>query len=326
MERQPLNSRGEITVGQSLPLERLDAFLRTQFPGVSRGTIQRLLAEGHIRVNGRQAKPSHHPRAGEVVSVSWPAAEPPQARPEDIPLDILYEDDDLLALNKPAGLVVHPAAGHATHTLVNALLHHCAGHLSGIGGVARPGIVHRLDKDTSGCLVVAKNDAAHLHLSGQFAAREVEKTYEAILCGQCPGPGGEIDAPISRHRLDRKRMAAGAGRPARTTFRVLERLRGATRVEVDLHTGRTHQIRVHFQHLGFPLVGDSVYGRRHNARLRQTTGWSAPRQMLHARKLALTHPRTGRRLVFEAPIPEDFTVILQRLRLLLPMKQRGGSV
>ena len=175
----------------------------------------------------------------------------------------------MLVVNKPPGLVVHPAAGHATHTLVNALLHHCAGHLSGIGGVARPGIVHRLDKDTSGCLAVAKNDDAHLGLSGQFAARQVEKTYEAIVCGQWPGPGGEIDIPISRHRLDRKRMAAGAGRPARTTFRVLQWLRGATRVEVDLHTGRTHQIRVHFQHLGFPLVGDSVYGARQNARLRQ---------------------------------------------------------
>ncbi len=324
MEGPSLNSRREITVGQSLPLERLDAFLRTQFPGVSRGTIQRLLGQGHIRVNGRPAKPSHHPRAGEVVSVSWPEAGPPQAGPEDIPLDILYEDEDLLALNKPPGLVVHPAAGHPAHTLVNALLHHCAGQLSGIGGVARPGIVHRLDKDTSGCLVVAKNDAAHLHLSGQFAARAVEKTYEAIICGQWPGPGGEVDAPIARHRLDRKRMAAGAGRPARTTFRVLEWLRGATRVEVDLHTGRTHQIRVHFQHLGYPVVGDSVYGRRHNARLVQTTGCRAPRQMLHARKLALTHPRTGRRLVFEAPIPADFAVILRLLRLPLSMKRRGG--
>jgi 23S rRNA pseudouridine1911/1915/1917 synthase len=312
-----LNSPSEITVGQALPLERLDAFLRTQFPGVSRGTIQRLLAEGHIRVNGRTAKPSHHPRAGEVVSVSWPAAQPAGAQPEDIPLEILYEDDDLLALNKPAGLVVHPAAGHAEHTLVNALLYHCAGHLSGIGGVARPGIIHRLDKETSGCLVVAKNDAAHLSLSGQFAAREVEKTYEAIVCGQWPGAGGEIDIPISRHRVDRKRMAAGAGRPARTTFRVLELLRGATRVEVDLHTGRTHQIRVHFQHLGYPVVGDLVYGRRPNARLRETTGCGAPRQMLHARTLALTHPRTGRRLVFEAPIPADFSLMSQLLRLPL---------
>ena len=210
--------------------------LRTQFPGVSRGTIQRLLGQGHIRVNGRPANPSHHPPgrpSGQRVLAGGRAA-PSRAGAEDIPLDILYEDEDLLALNKPAGLVVHPAAGHPAHTLVNALLHHCAGQLSGIGGVARPGIVHRLDKDTSGCLVVAKNDAAHLHLSGQFAARAVEKTYEAIICGQWPGPGGEVDAPIARHRLDRKRMAAGAvPAPARTTFRVLEWLRGATRVEVD---------------------------------------------------------------------------------------------
>jgi 23S rRNA pseudouridine1911/1915/1917 synthase len=151
-------------------------------------------------------------------------------------------------------------------------------------------------------------------LSAQFAGREVEKTYEAIICGQWPGPGGEIDIPISRHRLDRKRMAAGAGRPARTTFRVLEWLRGATRVEVDLHTGRTHQIRVHFQHLGYPVVGDLVYGRRANARLRETAGCGAARQMLHARKLALVHPRTGRRLVFEAPMPADFTLMLEQLR------------
>jgi len=310
-----LNAPTEITVEQSLPLQRLDAFLRTLFPGFSRGTIQRLLVAGHIRVNGRRAKPSHHPRAGEVLAVSWPAARPAEAQPEDIPLDILYEDDDLLALNKPPGLVVHPAAGHPAHTLVNAILHHCAGQLSGIGGVARPGIVHRLDKETSGCLVVAKNDPAHLRLSAQFAARQVQKTYEAIICGQWPGPGGEIDLPISRHRLDRKRMAAGSGRPARTTFRVLEWLRGATRVEVDLHTGRTHQIRVHFQHLGFPVVGDLVYGRRHNARLRQATGCAAPRQMLHARTLALAHPRTGRRLVFAAPLPADFTAVLHQLRL-----------
>ena len=238
-------------------------------------------------------RPPIIPSAGEVVSVSWPEAQPPAARPEDMPLEILYEDDDLLAVNKPAGLVVHPAAGHAAHTLVNALLHHCAGQLSGIGGVARPGIVHRLDKDTSGCLVVAKNDAAHLHLSGQFAARAVEKTYEAIVCGQWPGAGGEIDIPISRHRLDRKRMAAGTGRPARTSFRVLELLRGATRLEVDLHTGRTHQIRVHFQHLGFPLVGDLVYGRRHNARLRETTGCAcAPANA--ARPAAGPHPPAHR--------------------------------
>lgn len=310
-----MNPRSEITVEQSLPSERLDAFLRAQFPGVSRGAIQRLLAEGHIQVNGRRAKPSHHPRAGEIIRVAWPEAKPSAALPEDIPLEILYEDDDLLALNKPPGLVVHPAAGHAAHTLVNALLHHCAGRLSGIGGVARPGIVHRLDKETSGCLVVAKNDEAHLGLSAQFSGRVVEKIYETIVCGLLPGPRGEIDAPISRHRTDRKRMAVGRGRAARTSFRVLERLRGATHVEAALHTGRTHQIRVHLQHLGFPVAGDLVYGKRQNARLRETTGCEIPRQMLHARKLALTHPRTGQRLIFEAPIPPDFTCVLNFLRL-----------
>ena len=307
----------EIVVAQSLPLERLDAFLVSEFPEMSRGAIQRLLAGGHIRVNGLPAKPSHHPRAGEKITISWPAIESPQAQPEEIALEVLYEDDDLLAVNKPAGLVVHPAAGHSSHTLVNALLHHCAGQLSGIGGVARPGIVHRLDKDTSGCLVVAKNDAAHLGLSAQFAGRQVGKTYEAIVCGQISVASGVINAPISRHRTDRKRMAAGAGRSALTTFRVLEALDHATHVEVDLHTGRTHQIRVHFQHLGFPVVGDAVYGRRQNAHLREATGCEAPRQMLHARRLALHHPRTRQRLVFDAPIPRDFTTILAELRLCL---------
>lgn len=309
-----MNAPSEISVAQSAPLERLDAFLCAKLPGVSRGAIQRLLAQGHIRVNGRPAKPSHHPRAGEIITIVWPPAEVSEAGPEDIPLEILYEDDDLLALNKPPGLVVHPAAGHAAHTLVNALLHHCTGRLSGIGGVARPGIVHRLDKETSGCLVVAKNDAAHLHLSAQFAARQTQKIYEAIVCGQLRGLGGEIDAPITRHRLERKRMTVGKGRDARTSYRVLERLRGATHVEVELHTGRTHQIRVHFQHLGHPVAGDLLYGRKPNARLREATGCLVPRQMLHARKLVLTHPRDGRRVVFEAPFPADFTNTLNALR------------
>ncbi len=312
MERHPLT---ELTIEQSLPLQRLDAFLCTKFPGLSRGAVQRLLAEGHIRVNDRPAKPSHHPRAGETITVSFPETKPMEAQPEEIPLDILFEDTDLLVLNKPSGLVVHPAAGHSSHTLVNALLHHCAGQLSGIGGVARPGIVHRLDKDTSGCLVIAKNDTAHLGLTEQFAARQVGKTYQAIVCGVLSGPGGEIDVPISRHHTDRKRMAAGSGRAARTTYRVLAGLKRATYVEVDLHTGRTHQIRVHFQHLGFPLVGDLVYGRRQNARLGEATGCQAPRQMLHAVRLALSHPRTGQRLEFVAPIPSDFVGVLDKLAL-----------
>ena len=301
-----------LTVGQSLPLERLDIFLRAKFPAVSRGTIQRLLAEGRIRVNGLPVKPTHHPRAGETISIHWPEARADRAQPEDIPLDILHEDEDLLVLNKPPGLVVHPAAGHQEHTLVNALLHHCAGQLSGIGGVARPGIVHRLDKETSGCLVVAKNDAAHLKLSEQFASRAVTKIYQAIVCGQLPRAAGEINASIARHPTQRKRMAVtrSGGRQARTSYRVLEQWKNAARVEVRLHTGRTHQIRVHLEHLGCPVVGDLVYGKRQNVRLKDATGYVAPRQLLHAAKLALVHPRTQRRMTFEAALPADFAVAI----------------
>jgi len=233
-----------------------------------------------------------------------------------MPLDVLYEDEALLVLNKPPGLVVHPAAGHEEHTLVNALLHHCAGQLSGIGGVARPGIVHRLDKETSGCLVVAKNDDTHLALSAQFATRKVEKIYQAILCGELPRDRGEIHAAIARHPSHRKRMAVDseAGREARTTYQVLERLQGATLVEAMLHTGRTHQIRVHFQFLGFPLVGDDTYGNRQNQHLEDLTRYAAPRLMLHACRLAFTHPRSAKRLRFEAPRPEDFLDALAALR------------
>jgi 23S rRNA pseudouridine1911/1915/1917 synthase len=312
-----MSSRTEVlTIERSLPSERLDTFLRGRFPAVSRGAIQRLIEQGHIRVNGRIVKPTHAPRAGEEVEVHWPEARPAEAQPEEMPLDILHEDDALLVLNKPPGLVVHPAAGHEEHTLVNALLHHCAGQLSGIGGVARPGIVHRLDKETSGCLVVAKNDETHLALSAQFATRKVEKVYHAILCGELPRDRGEIRAAIARHPSHRKRMAVNDdfGREARTGYQVLERLRGATLVEAILHTGRTHQIRVHFQFLGFPLVGDATYGNRQNQRLADLTGYTAPRQMLHAHRLAFLHPQTAKRLSFEAPRPEDFLDAVAALR------------
>jgi 23S rRNA pseudouridine1911/1915/1917 synthase len=313
----PADSPTILTVEQSLPLERLDTFLRAQFPDVSRGTIQRLLVEGRIQVNGRAAKPAHHPRAGETISVHWPEARPDQAQPEAMPLDILHEDEDLLVLNKPPGLVVHPAAGHAEHTLVNALLHHCAGRLSGIGGVARPGIVHRLDKDTSGCLIVAKNDAAHLKLSEQFAGRSVIKIYQAVVCGRMPRAEGEMTAAIARHPTQRKRMAVtkSGGRAARTTYKVLAQGADAAWVEMRLHTGRTHQIRVHLEHLGCPVLGDLIYGRRQNARLKEKTGCVAPRQLLHARKLILDHPRTNERMTFEAPPPEDFAVALAAFQL-----------
>ncbi len=312
-----MSSRTEVlTIEHTLPSERLDTFLRGKFPAVSRGAIQRLIEQGHIRVNGRTIKPTHTPRAGEQVEVHWPEARAAEAQPEEMALEVLFEDEALLVLNKPPGLVVHPAAGHEEHTLVNALLHHCAGQLSGIGGIARPGIVHRLDKDTSGCLVVAKNDETHLALSAQFATRKVEKIYHAILCGELPRDQGEIRAAIARHPSHRKRMAVddAAGREARTSYRVRERLQGATLVEAVLHTGRTHQIRVHFQFLGFPLVGDETYGNRQNQRLTELIGYSAPRQMLHAYHLAFIHPRTAKRLSFEAPQPEDFLDALAALR------------
>jgi len=312
------NRTETLTVEKTLSAERLDVFLRGQFPAVSRGAIQRLIEEGEIKVNGRTVKPTHHPRAGEVIEVHWPEARPAEAQPEQIPLDILFEDDCLLVLNKPPGLVVHPAAGHEQHTLVNALLHHCAGQLSGIGGVARPGIVHRLDKETSGCLVVAKTDAAHLALSAQFSGRKLEKIYHAIVCGVMQRDRGEIRAAIARHPTHRKRMAVrdDTGREARTSYRVLERLREATLVEALLHTGRTHQLRVHFQFIGFPVVGDLTYGNRQNRRLEELTQYCAPRQMLHAWKLTFIHPRTGKKLSFEAPWPEDFKDALSALKVV----------
>jgi 23S rRNA pseudouridine1911/1915/1917 synthase len=302
-------------IERSLPAERLDKFLADRYPAVSRATLQRLIEDGHIRVNGRRTKPTHHPRAGEEVSVHWPPPRSSEVRAQEIPLDILHEDEHLLVLNKRPGMVVHPSAGHEDRTLVNALLHHCRGRLSGIAGVARPGIVHRLDEDTSGCLVVAKTDAAHLALSKQFAARTLRKVYHAIVCGVMVNDTGSIRAPIGRHPSRRKLMTVlDTGREAWTTFRVRERLRGATHVEIHLHTGRTHQIRVHFQYIGHPVAGDRVYGAKPDARLRELTGYAAPRQLLHAQTLAFTHPATGVELEFEAPLPEDFRAALQALR------------
>ena len=306
-----------LTIDHSHPGERLDVFLRKHFPTASRGTIQRLIEEGHITINGKPTKPTHTPRAGEVVRIEFPEAKPAEAGPEDIPLDIIFEDECLLVLNKPAGLVVHPAAGNEQHTLVNALLHHCEGELSGIGGVARPGIVHRLDKETSGCLVVAKNDETHVALSAQFAGRTVEKIYLAIVCGVVPRNSGEIHAAIARHPTHRKRMTVcddDEGRIAHTGYRVIERLNEATLIEAHLHTGRTHQIRVHFQHLGFPVAGDTTYGQKQTKRLVELTKYEAPRVLLHAHKLAFIHPRTGKKLNFTAPWPEDFEDALKFLR------------
>jgi len=312
-----MSSRTEsLIIDRTFPSGRLDTYLRGKFPAASRGAIQRLIEEGHILVDGKRVKPTHTPRVGEKVEVHWPEAKPAEAQPEEIPFEVLFEDEALLVLNKPAGLVVHPAAGHEEHTLVNALLHHCEGELSGIGGVARPGIVHRLDKETSGCLVVAKNDDTHVALSAQFASRKVEKFYHAIVCGEMTRDKGEVRASIARHPSHRKRMAVNddKGREARTSYRVLERLRATTLVEAELHTGRTHQIRVHFQFLGFPLAGDLTYGQRQNRRLEELVGFAAPRVMLHAFRLAFIHPRTGKQVHFEAPLPKDFEDLLKALR------------
>lgn len=313
------NRTETLVIEQSLPGGRLDVWLREKFPAVSRGALQRLIEQGHIRVNGQTVKPTHAPRAGEAVEVCWPDARASTARPEDIPLDILFEDAALLVLNKPPGLVVHPAAGHEEHTLVNALLHHCRGSLSGIGGVARPGIVHRLDKDTSGCLVVAKHDEAHLALARQFEERTVEKVYDALVLGGVARAAGEIRAAIARHPSHRKRMAVrdddAGSRFAHTSYRVLERLIHATHVEAEIHTGRTHQIRVHFQFIGHPLVGDVTYGAKANKRFTEVTGYAAPRVLLHARQLAFVHPRTGQKMNFAAPLPEDFQAAVRFLRV-----------
>ena len=281
--------------------------------------MQRLIEQGHVRVNGQTVKPTHTPRAGEAIEIHWPDARPAEAQPEAISLEILFEDKSLLVVNKPAGLVVHPAAGHEEHTLVNALLHHCAGSLSGIGGVARPGIVHRLDKETSGCLVVAKNDETHLELSKQFAERTVEKLYDALVIGVLARDAGELHAAIARHPTHRKRMAVhadGEGRAAHTSYRVVERFAHATHAEAEIHTGRTHQIRVHFQHLGHPLLGDETYGAKPNKRFAELTGYTAPRVLLHARQLAFVHPRTGKKVKFTAPLPKDMSAAIKILRKL----------
>lgn len=309
------------TVERSFPGERLDAFLRHKFPAASRSAMQRLIDQGHVTINSKPAKATHSPRAGEVVHIEWPEARAAEAKPQNIPLDILHEDAALIVLNKPPGIVVHPAAGHDANTIVNALLHHCAGNLSGIGGVARPGIVHRLDKETSGCLVVAKNDETHIALSAQFAGRTVEKLYLAIVCGVMARDEGKIQAAIARHPTHRKRMAVrdeGEGRAAHTGYRVLERLREATLIEAHLHTGRTHQIRVHFQHLNHPVAGDDTYGQRQTKRLTELTNYTPPRVLLHAHKLAFTHPRTGKKMNFIAPVPEDFEDALRFLRADVP--------
>ena len=318
-----MESRKEqFTIETSLPRERMDVFLKGRYPEQSRAALQRLIAEGHVEVNGEKIRSTRQPRAGDVVSICWPEPKPAEAQPEDMGLDVLYEDSSLLVINKEPGVCVHPAAGHERHTIVNALLHHCEGELSGIGGVARPGIVHRLDKDTSGALIAAKNDPTHRSLARQFKERTTGKIYLALLCGAGIAASGKIEAPIERDSVNRKRMSVSRdgrrGREALTTWRILARGEHAALAEVRIHTGRTHQVRVHFKHIGYPLVGDSLYGKRQNAQLKEKARYAVGRQMLHAWKLSFTHPASDKPLDFTAPPPEDFTLAAQKLTVWTP--------
>lgn len=296
----------EFIVSQADAGQRLDLFL-ARVSGLSRARVQRLIADGHVLVAGHPQKPRHRVMTGEHIRLRVPPLTPLALTPETIPLDILHEDDDLIVLNKPAGMVVHPGAGHTTGTLVHGLLSHC-GRLPGIGGVERPGIVHRLDRDTSGVLVVAKTEAAHHSLSRQFKTRVVKKRYLALVHGEIRQASGCIEAAIGRREHDRKRMGVreSGGREARTTYRVIRQLPGMTLLDLGLETGRTHQIRVHLSHIGHPVVGDRVYGGRREQRRDRGHELRAARQMLHAWQLAIHHPSTGAWVEFTAPIPEDF--------------------
>jgi 23S rRNA pseudouridine1911/1915/1917 synthase len=281
---------------------RLDRFLAKELPRFSRSRLQQLIRSGFVRLNGSSARPRDILRGGDQVDLTEPPLEEIDSRPEALSLKILCEDEDLIVIDKPAGLVVHPGAGHRKHTLVNALLYHCTS-LSGIGGKERPGIVHRLDKETSGCLVVAKNDEAHRALSIQFTDRTVEKIYLALVAGKLRRSAGVIEAKIGRHPIHRQRMSVqtARGRPARTDYRVLGASEQGSLVECRLHSGRTHQIRVHLHHLGHPVLGDKLYARKPNF----------SRQMLHAWKLGFRHPRTDEWKIFEAPLPDDFVDALK---------------
>jgi 23S rRNA pseudouridine1911/1915/1917 synthase len=298
--------------------ERLDRYLTQQFPMHSRAYLQQLTDQTHILVNGRTSKPGYRLRAGDRITVTLPPSKPSDVLAEPIPLDILYEDSHLLVLNKSAGIVVHPSPGNTSGTLVNALQAHCT-QLSGIGGIERPGIVHRLDKDTSGALVVAKDDATHRDLARQFAERQVKKRYLAILRGNLREAEGVIDAAVGRHPIYRQKMSTHTrvGRQAVTEFHVLERFGAYTLVELCPRTGRTHQIRVHMAALGHPLLGDPTYGRNrqesHRSPLAQRLSWFR-RQALHAWVLGFVHPVTERWLECHAPLPADLEQLLTNLR------------
>src|SRR6202790_5153434 len=293
---------------------RLDLFLAERIPGLSRTRIQELVRQGNVRVDGKMARASHRVAAGERIEVEILPRPPLEAAPEDLPIDFLLVDDDFVIVNKPAGMVVHAGAGHARGTLVNALLHRL-GKLSGTGGALRPGIVHRLDKETSGAMVVARNDRAHEHLGEQFRSRNVRKIYLALVHGKMPRDSGTITLPISRDPRRRTRMTARAtkGRHARTDWRVVARLDGCTLVEAVLHTGRTHQIRAHFSATGHPVVGDTLYGAPRSLRAGTRSLPLLERNFLHAARIGFSHPSTGAWVEVRAPLPKDLRVYFDQL-------------
>lgn len=289
--------------------KRIDAFVCEQLDGITRSMVQNWIEQGHITLaSGKATKKNYKVSAGDEVIVQVPEPQSVQIEPENIPIDIVYEDDDIIVVNKARGMVVHPAVGNWNGTLVNALMYHCGDRLSGINGEIRPGIVHRIDKDTSGLLVVAKNDLAHQSLAEQIACHSAAREYQAIVVGAPREDEGTIDQPLGRHKTDRKKMAiVPDGRHAVTHYHVLERFRGYSLMAFQLETGRTHQIRVHMASIGHPIIGDPLYGLKKD-RFSNLDG-----QCLHAWRLSLDHPRTGERMVFEAPLPAYFTEILNKM-------------
>ena len=288
--------------------ERLDLLLSRELD-LTRSAVQKLLEEGAVTLEGLPPKKNRKTAPGEVYVVALPDPEPMEATPQDIPLDVVYEDDHVIVINKPVGMVVHPAPGHPDGTLVNALLYHCGNSLSGINGVLRPGIVHRIDRDTSGLIIAAKNDAAHLSLAAQLEDHSLYREYHAIAVGGFKEDRGTVDAPIIRHPVDRKKMAIdrAKGKPAVTHWEVLERYAGYTYLKCLLETGRTHQIRVHLASIGHPLLGDTVYGAK-----KPVPGLAG--QCLHAKKLTFIHPATGEKITVECPLPDWFEAVLKKLR------------
>jgi len=295
--------------------ERVDKYLAEQMEDISRSQIQKLIKEGLVSVNGKECKPSHHLHCGDVVEISIPPPVELEVLPQDIPVEIIFEDEHIVVLNKAAGIVVHPGAGNPTGTLVNALLYH-VDHLSSIGAPLRPGIVHRLDKETSGIMVVAKTEIAHLRLVEAIARRRVKRRYWVFVWGEFAGEKeGKIEAPIGRHPRERKRMAVVPdGKEAITYWRVIEEYKDATLLEVSLGTGRMHQIRVHMKHIGHPVIGDAVYGRRRTSKYYPHINDLINRQALHARVLSFAHPVTGEHLYFHADIPDDMKALRRYLQ------------